>query len=165
MAYYDLKTGKRVKPPENGCLPVMLFGLVLMVSMVAAIIQALPVEMLILFSVIVFAVIAFVVVVFKKSFAGDNEEPSISETKATATELKSCPMDAYKLANVLKGKAPADVLEHCDSIMHNAVLLETYIMQCENNGRISNRTANFLRESYKKAIERAKTSGVQNNFS
>lgn len=93
------------------------------------------------------------------------KEPDALETKATATELKSCPMDAYKLANVLKGKAPADVLEHCDSIMHNAVLLETYIMQCENNGRISNWTANFLRKSYKKAIERAKTSGVQNNFS
>lgn len=165
MAYYNLRTGKRVAPPASGCLPVALFGFVLMVTMVAAIIEALPVETLILLGVVVFIVVAFVGSVLKKAFAGDEGEPDDSAGKATAVSHNRISMDAYKLANVLKGKAPADVLERCDSLMHNSVLLETYIMQCETTDRISSHTANFLRESYKESIERAKNSGSQNSFS
>lgn len=164
MAYYDLKTGKRVAPPENGCLPVVLLGVVLLIAMVASIIEALTVEMLILSGLIILAVVAFIVFVFKKAFAGNHQETNAPETKATAAP-SSRNMDAYKLADVLKGQAPASVLEHCDSIMHNAVLLETYIMQCVNNDEISSSTASLLRERYAGARARVNSAVAVNRSS
>lgn len=52
------------------------------------------------------------------------------------------------LANQLKGIAPDEILQHCDSISHKRILLETYLMQCENQEKISHKTAEILLEQY-----------------
>ena len=57
------------------------------------------------------------------------------------------------LAAKLRGCAPDDVLQHCDSISHKRVLLETYLMQCENQKKISHATAQQLLEQYTQHLE------------
>lgn len=53
-----------------------------------------------------------------------------------------------KLAQLLKDIAPDDILHHCDTVAHNPVLLETYLMQCVNLDKITQETANMLLEKY-----------------
>lgn len=59
------------------------------------------------------------------------------------------------LANMLRGCAPDDVLQHCDSISHKPILLETYLMQCENQKKISHTTAQKLLEQYTRHIDQS----------
>lgn len=63
------------------------------------------------------------------------------------------PKDAYRLAEVLGELIPRYILDHCDSVMENEILLNTYILQCVNNEKISVENANLLRECYIKARE------------
>lgn len=53
-----------------------------------------------------------------------------------------------KLAQILKGIAPDDILRHCDTVAHKPVLLETYLMQCVNQDKITQETAKVLLEKY-----------------
>lgn len=71
--------------------------------------------------------------------------PELLAKKASANNSSQ---NKVSLANILKGQAPDAVLQHCDSISDKKILLETYLMQCENQGKISHETAAFLLEQY-----------------
>lgn len=85
---------------------------------------------------------------FEKWFKQNNPEPAADEPLSGNSS-----QNRIRLANTLNGKAPADILQHCDSISDKKVLLETYLMQCENQGRISHRTAAYLLEQYTQPVE------------
>lgn len=59
------------------------------------------------------------------------------------------------LAHKLAGSAPNEILQHCDSISHKRILLETYLMQCKNQGKISQETATMLLEQYSHHMDKS----------
>lgn len=58
------------------------------------------------------------------------------------------PQKVVILATSLKGIAPDSILQYCDSIAHKKVLLETYLMQCQNQGKLNKKTADTLMKAY-----------------
>ncbi len=85
---------------------------------------------------------------FEKWFKQNNPEAAAAEPVQNNSS-----QNKVSLATTLKGQAPDAVLQHCDSISDKKVLLETYLMQCENQGKISHQTAVFLLEQYTQRIE------------